>query len=101
MVLTDGGPNDPYTFLGNTSGTITSGLNIGGLNTIEVIINNTGNGIHGGLQNVSGGDFTYFSFTGAVTYTGGTSTPEPGSMGLAAGGLLYCVARLRRRSRKP
>jgi hypothetical protein len=100
MVLTDGGPNNPYTFLGNTSGTINSGFNIGGLNTIEVIINNTGNGIQGPPQNVSGGDFTYFSFTGAVSYTAGTSTPEPGSMGLAAGGLLYCLTRLRRRSRK-
>jgi hypothetical protein len=98
MVLTDGGPDNPYTFLGNTIGSITSGLNIGGVNTIDVIINNTGNGIHGPPQNVSGQDYTYFNFVGAVSYNSSATTPEPGSVVMTAAGLLFCVRRLLRRT---
>ncbi len=100
MELLDGGPNDPYTFLGNTSGSVTSGFNVGGSNTIEVIINNTGNGIHSPTDDVSGQDNTSFSFTGTVSFTQGTSAPEPGTMVMAAAGLILGIAAYRRRHRR-
>ena len=88
MVLVDHGPNDSYTFLQNLTGTVTSGFNIGGTNTIEWIINNTGNGISGAPQGLSGGDYTSFAMVGTLSYsTDVASTPEPGSMGLIAAGL--------------
>ena len=88
MVLVDHGPDDSYTFLQNLTGTVTSGFNIGGTNTIEWIINNTGNGISGAPQGLSGGDYTSFAMVGTLSYsTDVASTPEPGSMGLIAAGL--------------
>jgi hypothetical protein len=103
MTLTDGGANNSYLFLsGNgASGTVASGFNIGGTNTLEAIINNTGSGISGSDRNVSGGDGTSFGSTLTLTYTAGSTTPEPGSMGLIAVGLALVggLAARRRESR--
>ena|ERR1017187_9774801 len=97
MVLVDHGPNDPYTFLQDLTGTVTSGFNIGGTNTIEWIINNTGDGIGAAPQDLSGGDYTSFAMTGTVSYSSGVATPEPGSMGLMAAGLALFVGRATRK----
>ena len=99
MMFSDGAPEVSYTFLQNLSGTLTSGFNIGGTNTIEWIINNTGNGISGTTKNVNqGGDYTSFAMDGTLSYSpGDTSTPEPGSMGLIAAGLALVAGRAVRR----
>jgi hypothetical protein len=98
MMFVDGGPNNSYTFLQNLTGTLTSGFNIGGPNTIEWIINNTGNGISGAPHGLSGGDYTSFALDGTLSYSpGDTSTPEPGSMGLIAAGLALVAGRAVRR----
>lgn len=92
MVLTDGSPAIPYTFNspdGQVSGTATSGFNIGGLNTIEVILNDTvlngtGGGVAGTMQgHLTSNDGTGMGLTGNISFT---VVPEPsiGAFGLMA-----------------
>lgn len=74
MVLTDGGPSTPVTFAGNTSGTITTGLNVGGVNTLSAIINNTTGGIAGDDVPLAATNASDFGLSGTVTYTPAAST---------------------------
>ncbi|MGO8698536.1 MAG: hypothetical protein ACLQVY_12545 [Limisphaerales bacterium] len=81
MVFTDGGPLVPYSSFnssvdGFVSGTVTSGFNIGGENTIEAIINNTDQGVNGPDINISALDGTSFALSGAVSYST-AAVPEP------------------------
>lgn len=75
LVLTDGGSAQPYSSFvgpdGSVSGTVTNGFNIGGFNTLRVIINNTHAGVVGSDIPVSSGDGTFLSLSGAVSYTPG------------------------------
>jgi hypothetical protein len=101
MVLTDGGPLVPYTFNGpggSVSGTVTSGFNIGGVNTLEAIINNTGDTIYGPCSNMLFvGDWTQLGLTGTITYD---LVPGPSVATLSiAGAALLGVRRGVRRTR--
>jgi MYXO-CTERM domain-containing protein len=98
MMFVDGVSDVPYTFAQNLTGILTSGFNIGGTNTIEAIVNNTGCGRCGPPDGLSSGNPTDFAMVGTLSYsTGDTSTPEPGSMGLIAAGLALLVGRAVRR----
>ena len=94
-----GGPQVPFTF--------TSGDNIGplpsvnitgftgpGINTIEFLLNNTGNGIIGPVS--SGGGPTNSDFVGSVTFTAPAPVPGAGLAGLAALALAGLYARAHR-----
>jgi hypothetical protein len=76
MVFTEGGALQPYTFHGpndgTLSGTVSSGFNLGGMNTVTVIVNNTGQGVVGGLTSLAWNDGSDFSLEGTITYV-----PEP------------------------
>lgn len=85
MVLTDGGNPQSYSFTSAISGTTSSGFNIGGENTIEVIVNNTGQGIYGSNKNVSQGDDTFLSLSGTISYS---PAPEPSSAAMFGVGIL-------------
>jgi hypothetical protein len=101
MTFTDGGPNASFTFNGPTSGLIASGFNLGGTNTLALIVNNTGGGAFGSLKDVGPNDYTAAFVEGSLSYDlGGSAAPEPATAVLAAGGLLAIQAvLLRRRSR--
>ncbi len=94
MVMTNGGSNNPYTFCaGTNTGSVTSGFNIGGSNTLMAIINNTNTGINGNLAaTFAAGGPTVFGVTGSVSFT---PTPEPASAALAGAGLLGLLWRVR------
>lgn len=72
LVLTDGGSPQAYSSfvgpIGSVSGTVTNGFNIGGFNTLRVIINNTHAGVVGSDIPVSSGDATLLTLSGAVSY---------------------------------
>jgi len=78
MVFTDGGLPQPYTFngpYGYVSGTVTSGFNIGGTNTLQFIINNTGIGIDGTMHgDLAWNDGTGLGIKGTISYA---IVPEP------------------------
>jgi len=77
MTLTDGAGTQLYTFSdapGAAQGTITNGFILGGINTIEAIVNNTHQGIPGPtIGFADAGDGTWFGVSGNVSY----SVPEP------------------------
>ena len=52
MVLVDNNAHQetPYVFSQQTSGTVTSGFNLGSLNTLKIIVNNTGGNAAGALH---------------------------------------------------
>jgi hypothetical protein len=79
MDFTDGGTSQSDSFTSNDSplsGTISRGFIDGGINTIKIIINNTGSGVQAKTAGLVGvGDYTEFSLSGSVSYT---SVPEPG-----------------------
>ena len=98
MTLTDGGPNNSFNFTEVTSGSISTGFNLGAANTLTIIVNNTGNEASGAPQNLSGGDYTVAFLQGSVSYNPGVSAvPEPGSAVLLATalGALALLARKR------
>jgi len=101
MLLTDGGSVEPYSSFsssldGFVSGNVTSGFNTGGLNTIEAIINNTGNGVYGADQNINPNDGTSFVLSGTISYS---VVPEPSSLAMFGVGL-FGLTWLRRRQRQ-
>jgi len=79
LVLIDGGSQQAYSSFvgpdGSVSGTVTSGFNIGGYNTLRVIINNTHSGVVGADIPVSSGDATLLTLSGEVSYTIPAPTP--------------------------
>lgn len=99
MVVTDGGPNNNFTFApSRSSGTVTSGFILGGNNTLLAIVNNTHTGISGTLRPLTGGDGTYFGVSGTVIYA--TAVPEPASVALILlGAAVLAVRGGRRRAR--
>lgn len=79
MVLSSGGSASPFTFTNTTSsGTITSGFNVGGANTLTAVINNTTGGRNGTPSPLVGSNGTDFSIAGTVTFaTGGSGGNGP------------------------
>jgi hypothetical protein len=73
LVYTDGGSPQPYSSFvgpyGSVSGTVTSGFNTGGFNTLRVIVNNTYQGVFGPDFPLLGSDGTAVRLSGAVSYT--------------------------------
>lgn len=89
MVFTDGGAAQPYSFSSLfSSGSATGGFNIGGLNTIEAIINNTGTGIYGPDRDISVGDTTFLGLSGSISYS---VVPEPSILAMISVGLAGLV----------
>lgn len=98
MVFTDGGPLQSYSSFsspdGFVSGTVTTGFNVGGVNTIEAIINNTHSGVYGPDINVSPGDAAFLGLSGTISYE---VVPEPASALLVVlGSALFAFPRMRR-----
>ncbi len=98
MVFTDGSAPVPYAFngpFGNVSGTVNTGFNIGGLNTIEAIVNNTPDSVAGAMVGLSPFDGTGLGITGAITYS---IVPEPSisSLGFFGALIVYCGLFVRR-----
>lgn len=87
MVLSLGGPNDPFTFEYLNSGPFApiTGPFVVGLNTLHLIMNETATGIVGNL-NTTVAQLTGVSLEGAVTFDIAT-TPLPAALPLFAGGL--------------
>ena len=105
MVLNDGSPNSPFTFTNNTSGTISSGFNIGGANTLEAIVNNTAGGINANAAPLAGTNGTDFGLAGTVTFNTAvaapaTAIPVPPALWMGLGTLvgIIGIARIRRRT---
>jgi hypothetical protein len=94
MVLTPGGPNDPFIFQYdsfNPAGPFTAitGPFVTGLNVLDIIANDTGTGINGNLNPLSGP--TSVSFAATVTFdvpdVPVPAVPLPGALPLFASGL--------------
>jgi len=101
MVFTDGGPLvDNVSFGGiPSSGSANSGFSLGASNTLLAIVNDTGTGI-GGPINDSHSFETIFALDGTVTYdlpTSGVPEPSSGLLTLIAGSLLLLLRRKLRR----
>jgi len=96
MTFSSGSPEVTYPFTGFGSGIVTSGFNVGGLNTLRLIVNNTSSGIFGTTKTFQGtGDFTVANFSGTVTFDQpAVTTPEPNNiLGLGMLGLGALVKR--------
>jgi hypothetical protein len=95
MVFTDGGSPQSYSFSSLfSSGTVNSGFNIGGLNTIEAIVNNTGTGIYGPDRSISPGDDTFLGLSGTISYS---QVPEPSCLAMFGIGILSLIGMLKRK----
>jgi hypothetical protein len=69
---------------------------LGGVNTFEAIINNTGSGVTGTTHTFLGtGDGANFGVQGAVTFD--TAVPEPATLMLFGTGIALVGRRFRRR----
>jgi hypothetical protein len=70
MTFTDGGPNKPYQFKhGDGAQTVHTGKGfVAGTNDLRLIVNNTGQGIHGEPIVKIKGNPTYIGIVGRVTY---------------------------------
>jgi hypothetical protein len=87
--FTNGGSLQAFNFTDQISGTTSAGFNIGGQNSLVVIVNNTGTGILGASTTFkSTTDNTFFELTGSIT---DTTVPEPASALLVC---LVCAAML-------
>jgi hypothetical protein len=100
MTLTDGGPNNSFNFTEVTSGSVSTGFNLGGANTLSIIVNNTGNGAFGAPSDIGGQDYTAAFLQGSLSYNPGSSSsvPEPRSAVLLAtslGALTLLMSRRR------
>ena len=97
MVFTDGGPLQPYSSFKmsdeTASGVVTSGFNLGGVNTLEAIINNTDSGVYGPDRDISPTDGTFLGLSGTFSYS---VVPEPSSALIFGFGLASMVFLCRR-----
>jgi len=83
---------------GANVGIVTTGFNLGGLNLVRLVVNNSGTGRTGSTQTfISGADATAVGMSGSVSYDQLSSTPEPGSISLIVFGIAPLAWRLRRR----
>lgn len=103
MTFTDGGPNQPYSFGGaaSESGSVTTGFNAGGSNTLLLIVNNTQGGAFGPL---TGFGFTAAGVSGSITYDLSfpvSAAPEPAPFAPVAAclALMPVILLIRRRAR--
>ena len=95
MIFTAGGQPQPYTFngpFGNVSGSATSGFNIGGVNTIEVIMNNTAVSVASPMVGLPDLDGTGLGIVGTISY----AVPEPSFATLALAALGGAFLRIHR-----
>jgi hypothetical protein len=92
-----GAGDSPYSFwVGGKSGIATTGFNVGGLNTVRLLVVNTGTGRTGSTQGFAFlGDGTYAYLAGTVSYE---ESPEPGSLSFILLGLAPLAWHLRRTS---
>jgi hypothetical protein len=103
MQFTASGTQTPYTFNSLSwfgSGTVNSGFNIGGTNTLMLLVNNTNGGAAGSTVPFgSSGDTTVAGVSGTLTYSAPPSgVPEPSAIAYILIGLVplaYKVARRR------
>lgn len=70
MVFSNGGSSVSYSFSQlNSSGAVSNGFIFGGQNNLTAIVNNTFDGIFGGLTSITNsGDHTGFAVTGTLSY---------------------------------
>jgi hypothetical protein len=94
-----GAGDNLYTFsAGANSGIVTVGFNVGGLNTVRLLVNNTGTGRTGSTQGfTTAGDGTATGLAGTVSFESST-VPEPGSFSFILLGIAPLAWRLRRTS---
>lgn len=102
LTLSLGGPNNAYTYLhgnGAQSVTVTSGF-LTGLNTLEILVNDTNSGIFGEPL-ASGVNISSAFLAASVSYDDEAvvGVPEPGTIGLLGFGVLI-LAEIRRRKSK-
>lgn len=112
FVFTHGGPKTPVTYAGSVGGTNgsvtgvdTAFFNLGGSNTLSILVNATYSGIYdsGTPNGLYSGDFKDTSFGAqsiSVTYSSVSSAPEPATWALMIvgfGGLGAALRRSRRR----
>jgi PEP-CTERM motif len=87
MVLTNGGPNDPFTFQYGNSGPFAAitGPFVAGLNILLLIVNDTSTGISGNLNPNSAPTSAFLE--GTVTFDVVSQVPLPAALPLFATGL--------------
>lgn len=102
MTFTPGGPNVPYVF---AHGNGTQNLDVfapflTGLNTIDIIVNDTNSGIFGAPL-ATGVNISSVNFSGTVTFTeappDGRAVPEPATLALLGLGIV-AIGTMRRRT---
>jgi hypothetical protein len=96
MVLTDGGALQPWSFTGSAgsvSGVVTNGFNVGGMNLLQGIVNNTDAGVYGPdlpIYEGTSNDGTHFGLAGVISYS---EVPEPPTLALLVTALSYLAYR--------
>jgi hypothetical protein len=97
-----GSGDQPYNFSGNTNFVVSSGLIIGGVNTLAVYVNNTGSrdpsAVTRGFVNQTDG--TDASFSATVGFTERSAVPEPETWSTLALGIGLVGASQMRRLRR-
>jgi hypothetical protein len=101
LYSTENGTDQTYAFSSSmTSGTVTTGFNIGGTNTLSLIVNNTGTW-YGGPTHTwqTTTDGSNAGVTASLSYNGATTVPTLSTAALGAlGGLLVLSAFLAMRT---
>jgi hypothetical protein len=92
MSFPPGPPDVAYTFTGTTSGTTSTGFNIGGDNDLRLIVNNThGSDLSAGTKTFQGsGDATDATVVASINYD---VVPEPASVAILCAAGVLCRRR--------
>jgi len=95
MSFPPGPPDISFVFTGISSGIVTSGFNIGGMNDLRLVINNTSLGVltQPTQTFATNTDGTAVGLTASLTYT---TVPEPASLGLTTAIFPIMLRRQRR-----
>jgi len=80
MVESDGSAPVAFTFTNTSSDTVASDFVLGGVNSLEVVVNNTGGGIAADLADLGPSNGTNFGLNAALSYDS-ASVPLPASFG--------------------